>query len=197
MTTHVPDGTPDDAVAEIRAREAVRSGQLAEEGCLLRLWRPPLQPGEWRALGLFAASGTDELQKALTSMPLRIWRTDEVTPLGAHPNDPGPTRREDIGRANEYLTTFTISIPDATADPEVKEVERHEAERARELAKLGHLLRLWALAKGSALRLWRARDAAELDVLLRSLPLLLAGWMTVGTTPLSEHPNDPALTASR
>ena len=197
MATHVPDGTPDGAVAEIRAKEAVRSRQLAEEGRLLRLWRPPLQPGEWRTLGLFAASGTDGLQKALASMPLRIWRTDEVTPLGAHPNDPGPIRREAIERANEYLTTFTISIPDGTADPEVKEVEGREAERAHELAELGHLLRLWTLAKGSALGLWRAQDAAELDILLRSLPLLLAGWMTVRTTPLSEHPNDLALTASR
>ena len=132
-------------------------------------------------------------------MPLRIWRTDEITALGAHPNDPGPIRREAVERANEYLTTVTISIPDGAADPEVKEVERREAERAHELALagLGHLLRLWTLAKGSALGLWRAQDAAELDILLQSLPLLLAGWMTVETTPLSEHPNDPGLTASR
>jgi muconolactone D-isomerase len=27
----------------------------------------------------------------LASMPLRIWRTDEVTPLSPHPNDPSST----------------------------------------------------------------------------------------------------------
>ena len=37
--------------------EAARSRELAVQGHLLRLWRPPLQPGEWRTLGLFAAAG--------------------------------------------------------------------------------------------------------------------------------------------
>ena len=55
MTTHVPDGTADEAVDDIRTREAARSRELAAQGHLLRLWRPPLQPGEWRTLGLFAA----------------------------------------------------------------------------------------------------------------------------------------------
>ncbi len=51
MTTHVPDGTPDRAVDDVRAREAARSRELAAAGHLLRLWRPPLRPGEWRSLG--------------------------------------------------------------------------------------------------------------------------------------------------
>ena len=55
MTTHVPDGTSDAAVQDIRTREAARSRELAAQGHLLRLWRPPLEPGEWRSLGLFAA----------------------------------------------------------------------------------------------------------------------------------------------
>jgi muconolactone D-isomerase len=88
MTTHVPDGTPTETVDEVRAREAARSRELAKQGHLLRLWRPPLQPGEWRTLGLFAAADERELEEVLASMPLRIWRTDEVTPLTAHPNDP-------------------------------------------------------------------------------------------------------------
>ena len=87
MTTHVPDGTPDEAVHDIRAREAARSRELAAQGHLLRLWRPPLQPGEWRTLGLFAAADGDRLEEVLASMPLRVWRTDEVTPLSPHPND--------------------------------------------------------------------------------------------------------------
>jgi muconolactone D-isomerase len=92
MTTHVPEGTSDATVAEMRAREAAHSRDLAAAGHLLRLWRPPLQPGEWRSLGLFAAADRAELEKVLASMPLRVWRTDEVLDLSPHPNDPG---RED------------------------------------------------------------------------------------------------------
>jgi len=47
---------------------------LATEGHLLRLWRPPLQPGEWRTLGLFAADDADQLQQTLASLPLKMWR---------------------------------------------------------------------------------------------------------------------------
>ena len=89
MTTHVPDGTPAAEVDRVRAREAARSRELAAQGHLLRLWRPPLQPGEWRTLGLFAADDGAQLEDVLASMPLRVWRTDEVTPLSPHPNDPG------------------------------------------------------------------------------------------------------------
>ena len=45
MTTHVPDRTSDAAVQEIRTREAAHSRELAAQGHLLRLWRPPLQSG--------------------------------------------------------------------------------------------------------------------------------------------------------
>jgi muconolactone D-isomerase len=88
MTTHVPDGTPEAAVDDIRKREAAQSRELAAQGHLLRLWRPPLKPGEWRSLGLFAADDEAALEKVLASMPLRVWRTDDVTPLSPHPSDP-------------------------------------------------------------------------------------------------------------
>jgi len=88
MTTQVPEGTPEGTVDEVRNREAARSRELAAQGHLLRLWRPPLKPGEWRTLGLFAAADAAELGEVLASMPLRIWRTDEVTPLMPHPSDP-------------------------------------------------------------------------------------------------------------
>jgi muconolactone D-isomerase len=94
MTTRVPDGTSDEAVDEMRSREAVRARELAAQGHLLRLWRPPLQPGEWRTLGLFAADDGGQLEEVLRSMPLRVWRTDEVTPLSPHPSDPALTRPE-------------------------------------------------------------------------------------------------------
>ena len=65
MTTRVPDGTPEQAVADVRAREAARARELAAKGHLRRLWRPPLRPGEWRTLGLFAAPDDGELERVL------------------------------------------------------------------------------------------------------------------------------------
>jgi len=88
MTTSVPEGAPENAVDDMRVREAARSKELAAQGNLLRLWRPPLRPGDWRALGLFAADDEEQLEQVLQSMPLRVWRTDEVVPLSPHPNDP-------------------------------------------------------------------------------------------------------------
>lgn len=188
MTTHVPDGTPEQAVDDVKAREAAHSAELVQAGHLLRLWRPPLQPGEWRTLGLFAAGDGDQLEEVLASMPLRVWRTDEVTPLAPHPNDPGLPPRKG---AREFLTTFAISIPAGTPGQAVEETEAREAERAHELAGQGYLLRLWKLpGEGQALGLWRAQDAAGLQVLLASLPL--DAWMKVETTPLTAHPSDPA-----
>jgi muconolactone delta-isomerase len=94
MTTQVPDGTAEVVVEEVRRREAARSRELAAQGHLLRLWRPPLQPGEWRTLGLFSAADEVELEAVLASMPLRIWRSDQVMPLSVHPNDPALTISE-------------------------------------------------------------------------------------------------------
>jgi muconolactone delta-isomerase len=187
MTTRVPDGTSQEAIDAIRAREAAHSRDLASQGHLLRLWRPPLQPGEWRSLGLFAADDSDELERVLASMPLRVWRTDEVTALSRHPNDPV---LEPSPGSTEFLTTFNIAIPDGTPARAVEDTKAREAERAYELAGQGHLLRLWALqGEGRSLGLWQVQDAAEMQAILKSLPL--DAWMTVQTTPLTRHPSDP------
>jgi muconolactone delta-isomerase len=93
MVTTVPDGTSDGEVADMRKREAARSAELIAQRSLLRLWRPPLAPGEWRTWALFSADDADQLETILASMPLRAWRHDSVTPLSPHPSDPGqPTR---------------------------------------------------------------------------------------------------------
>ena len=189
MTTRVPDGTAEEAVEDIRTREAAHSRELAARGRLLRLWRPPLQPGEWRTLGLFAAADGDRLEEVLASMPLRVWRTDEVTPLSPHPNDPRPA--PGAGReAAEFLVTFTLAVPPGTPDQTVRDAVVREAQAAQDLAGQGHLLRLWALpGTGRTLGLYQARDTAQMEAILASLPL--APWMTVKTTPLSPHPSDP------
>jgi muconolactone delta-isomerase len=189
MTTHVPDGTTEDEVNDVRARESAHSRELAAQGHLLRLFRPPLAPGEWRTFGLFAAADADRLEEVLASMPLRVWRTDDVTPLSPHPNDPGlPTGPR---QAREFLTTFTITVPVGTPGQAVRDLEAREAERARDLARQGHLERLWTLGPGRALGLWRAADLAEMQTILKSLPLGI--WMNAEITPLTEHPSDPAV----
>jgi muconolactone delta-isomerase len=191
MTTHVPDGTSEEAVADIRAREAARSRELAEQRNLLRLWRPPLQPGEWRTFGLFSADDDDQLEEVLASMPLRVWRNDEVTPLRPHPNDPGPGTRMN-GTAAEFLTTFTSAVPAGTPGQAVADAEAREAQRTRELAEEAHLERLWRLpGEGRALGLWRAGDAGQMQAIVKSLPL--DPYMTTDITPLTRHPSDPAL----
>ncbi len=189
MTTHVPNGTPDQAVDDVRAREAARSRELAAAMHLLRLWRPPLRPGEWRSLGLFAAADGGHLRGVLASMPVRVWRTAEGTPLAPHPNDPALAATNAGG---EFLTTFTISVPEGTPGQAVDDTEAREARRAEELAGQGRLLRLWRLPGPSrALGLWNAGNPAEMQAILTSLPM--DPWMTVETTPLSRHPSDPAM----
>jgi muconolactone delta-isomerase len=196
MTTQVPEGIPDKIVEELRGHEAARSHELADQGHLLRLWRPPLQPGEWRTIGLFDAADEVELEDVLASMPLRVWRSDHVLGLGAHPNDP---RQSGGANGPEFLTTFTVTIPDDAAETEVADITAREAVRTRELAEQGHLVRLWMLppTPGSwhALGLWRAEDTDELQAILTSLPM--DKWMTTEPTPLSEHPNDPGRTGHR
>lgn len=190
MTTRVPDGTAEAAVDEVRAREAAHSRELIAEGHLLRLWRPPLQPGEWRTLGLFSAAGDSELERVLASMPLRIWRTDQVTALGPQENDPGRPQGRLGPDEQEFLTEFISAVPPGTPDEAVAQARAGEKRRAAELGEQGRLLRLWQLpAAGHVLGLWRTAGPGELQALLTTLPL--DPYMTVDTTPLTKHPSDP------
>jgi muconolactone delta-isomerase len=199
MTTHVPDGTPEQAVDEVKAREGAHSRDLAAQGSVLRLWRPPLRPGEWRTLGLFVAADADELETVLSGMPLRVWRTDEVTPLSPHPNDPAMRARTGVNDRSlsagtgdpEFLTFFSTVVPDGTTAQAVADADAREAQAAAEWAAKGRLRRLWALpGQGRALGLWQADNPAEMQAIVKSLPL--DPWMTTETIPLTPHPSDPA-----
>jgi muconolactone delta-isomerase len=94
----------------------------------------------------------------------------------------------------EFLVEFDIHIPDDAPRSEVEERERGEAAAAADLAREGHLVRIWkppvAPGESKALGLYRADSHAQLDGLLGALPL--ADWMRVTVTPLAPHPNDPA-----
>lgn len=190
-TTHVPREASEEEVDDVRGREAARSHELAARGHLIRLWRPPLKPGEWRSLGLFAAEDGDRLEEVLASMPLRIWRDDDVTPLSPHPNDPStPPARRDAAR--EFLTTFALEVPDTVEARTLDEARVAESRRARELAAQGYLVRLWGLpGHGRALGLWQADSAGELQAILGTLPL--SPWLDIETVRLGRHPNDPAI----
>jgi muconolactone delta-isomerase len=204
MTTTVPEGTSDEAVADVRAREGVNTRKLAAQGHILRLWRPPLAPGEWRTLGLFAAADRGELERVLASMPLRVWRSDEVTELAHHPNDPvaspqRPARPATEEAGTEFFTSFVTDFPDGTPAQVVDDAKAGEAKRTRELAQQGHLIRLWLLPawpdESHALGLWRSQDTVHMRAILDSLPM--APWLTEVITPLTPHPSDPAAAGSR
>ncbi|GAB2997193.1 muconolactone Delta-isomerase family protein [Mycobacterium bourgelatii] len=194
MTAHLAQGTSEGQAADVGTLEAARSRELAVQGRLLRLWRMPLRPDEGCTLALFDADDEAHLHRAVAAAPPQIWRFDEVTPLGPHPNDPlgqGITIRP--GKGPEFLITMTMTVPQGTPASTVDEAVAREAGRARDLAAGGHLVRFWTLADGPdgprTLGLWRARDPGELMAILDSLPL--SGWMTIETSPLRPHPHDP------
>jgi muconolactone D-isomerase len=101
MVTTVPEGTSSTKVDELRAAEAARAAELTKAGHLVRLWHPPLGPGEWRSIGLYRAVNEAELREVLASLPLHIWMKVNITPLTSHPNDP------------EYRASQTMDHPQA------------------------------------------------------------------------------------
>ena len=88
FTVNVPAGTAQSELDARKAAEAVRADELVRGGHLLRVWQPPLQPGESRILGLYSAGSERELRGLLESLPLYVWMTFTITPLAVHPNDP-------------------------------------------------------------------------------------------------------------
>lgn len=80
----LPADTNPEKVAELRAGERARAGELREAGILKRLWRVP---GRWATVALYEARDATELHEALTSLPM--WPYTEVTvePLADHPQE--------------------------------------------------------------------------------------------------------------
>jgi muconolactone delta-isomerase len=85
MTTHVPEGTSEATVEDVRAREAAHSWEQAEQGQLERLRVPP---SRGRALGLWRARDGAGMEGAVQSLPLDSWMTTQITPLTPHPSNP-------------------------------------------------------------------------------------------------------------
>jgi muconolactone D-isomerase len=84
----VPEGTPGSEVEQRVTAEAAAFAKLGREGHLVRLWRPPLAPGERKAVGLYRADSQAHLDGLLGALPLSGWMQTSVTPLEPNPNDP-------------------------------------------------------------------------------------------------------------
>jgi muconolactone delta-isomerase len=80
MTTHVPEETPGQTVAGIRAHQAAHSSELAGRGHLLRLWRPPLRPGESHSRGCSAPQNLAEAQAIRKPRPPDAWMAVRTAP---------------------------------------------------------------------------------------------------------------------
>jgi muconolactone delta-isomerase len=95
----------------------------------------------------------------------------------------------------DFLVEFEINVPEGTPESEVTAREDAESAAAAKLVDQGHLLRLWkrhvALGESRPIGLYRAASEADMDGLLRALPLY--EWMRVTVTPLEPHPNDPGV----
>ena len=94
----------------------------------------------------------------------------------------------------DFLVEFEVNVPEGTPESEVTAREEAESAAAAKLVDQGHLIRLWkrhvAPSGSRPIGLYRADSEADIDRLLRELPLY--EWMRVTVTPLQPHPNDPA-----
>ena len=90
---NVPDGTPGSEVEDRQTAEASAAAKLAENGHLLRVWKPLVANADGRALGLYRAESETEMNSLLQALPLYDWMRITVTPLAPHPNDPAPVAR--------------------------------------------------------------------------------------------------------
>ncbi len=90
----------------------------------------------------------------------------------------------------EFLINIKINWP-AGMDAAVKEKISHEERaHAAELAKKGHLVRMWrVVGRRENWGLWRAKDATEMHAIISSLPVW--PYMDVSATALARHPVDP------
>jgi hypothetical protein len=70
----------------------------------VRLWKPPVAPGENKAVGLYRAGSAAELDGLLGTLPLDGWMQVTVTPLELHPNDPTIPRPRSFQLPDPRLT---------------------------------------------------------------------------------------------
>ena len=101
---NVPDGAARPEVEERLSNEAAAAAKLAEEGHLIRIWKPPVAPGEAKALGLSRPDSRSQLDGLLGALPLADWMRVTVTALEPHPNDPANGRPDTFEPPGPRLT---------------------------------------------------------------------------------------------
>ncbi|MFC7830701.1 muconolactone Delta-isomerase [Streptomyces sp. NPDC057375] len=67
---------------EVVKREHAHAHELIAAGVLKHIWRMPGQRGN---VGIWSAANADELEKVLSSLPIRPYADLTVTPLATHP----------------------------------------------------------------------------------------------------------------
>lgn len=90
----------------------------------------------------------------------------------------------------EFLVEIEVLWPPDGDQGEKERLVAAEAQRARQLAADGVVLRLWRIpGRWANVGLWQAPDASALHDALSSLPLY--PWLDVQVRPLARHPSDP------
>lgn len=90
----------------------------------------------------------------------------------------------------EFLVRIQVNWPADGDEARRRDLVAREAERARQLAAAGTIVRLWRIpGRWANVGLWRADDASRLHEALSSLPLY--PWLDVQVEALAEHPSDP------
>ena len=100
----LPEDAPRSEVQKRESGEAAAAARLGAEGHLVRIWKPPVEPDETKALGLYRADSRAQLDGLLAALPLADWMRVTITPLEPHSNDP----------ANDRPGTFQLPCPRLT-----------------------------------------------------------------------------------
>jgi muconolactone delta-isomerase len=119
----IPDEAPESEVKQRLDAEASAAAGLYRQGHLIRLWKPPVNAGERRAVGVYRADTEAELDGLLDALPLTGWMQVTVTPLEPHPNDlttprPGSFQLPPPRAAPVYRLEATLGEPVDLGDTE-------------------------------------------------------------------------------
>jgi muconolactone D-isomerase len=91
----------------------------------------------------------------------------------------------------EFLVNIKFVWPDTITEERRKELREKEIKMAAELAKKGHLIRMWrVVGRRENWGLWRAKDTTEMHAILSSLPIW--PYMDVAVHAMALHPVDPS-----
>ena len=91
----------------------------------------------------------------------------------------------------EFLVNIRFVWPADISEEVRKDLREKEIKMAGELAKKGHLVRMWrVVGRRENWGLWRAKDATEMHAILSSLPIW--PYMEIQTMALAVHPVDPS-----